>query len=68
LINVLGINEGTFGIAIVRCGCKKCKNVIGVEILYRGINSEEDEAKNIQKQIKTAIPSLQVEIRNVDLV
>lgn len=67
LINVLGINERTFGLAVVRCGCKKCKNIIGVEILYREKFSEEDEARIIQNQIKSAIPSLQVEVRNVSL-
>jgi hypothetical protein len=64
-INVLGINEGTLGITVISCGCKDCKNVIGVEILYGANGGELIDAQQVQNQIKTAVPSIPVGLRNV---
>ena len=66
LINVLGINQGTLGLAVMSCGCKKCKNVIGVEVLYGANAGELSHAKSVQNQIKSAVPSIEVELRNVN--
>lgn len=65
LINVLGINECTMGLTVISCGCKRCKEIIGVEILYGENGSELFDAQQVQNQIKTAILSMSVEIRNV---
>jgi hypothetical protein len=65
-INVFSINYGLLGLAIISCGCKSCKEIIGVEILYGPLTSEYYDAKNVQSQIKAAVPSLSVELRNVN--
>jgi hypothetical protein len=65
LINVLGINEGILGLTVISCGCKRCKEIIGVEILYGANDNDLYDAEIVQNQIKTAIPSLPVELRNV---
>ena len=65
LINVLGINQGTLGLAVMSCGCKNCKNVIGVDVLYGQNGSELNDAEFVKKQIKSAVPSIQVELRDV---
>lgn len=66
LINVLGINQGTLGLAVMSCGCKNCKNVIGVGVLYGQNGSELSDAEFVKSQIKSAAPAMQVEIRLVD--
>lgn len=64
-INVLGINEGTLGLTVISCGCKKCKQIIGVEILY-GVNENElPEALYVKNQIEKAVPTMPVDLRNV---
>ena len=65
LINVLGINQGTLGLAVMSCGCKNCKNVMGVEVLYSANAGELSHAQIVQDQIKSAVPSIQVELRDV---
>ncbi len=65
LINVLGINEGTLGLTVLSCGCKKCQQIIGVEILYGENGSELSDAQCVQNQIKAAVPSIPVRSRNV---
>ena len=64
-INVLGINEGTLGLAVISCGCKRCKQIIGVEILYGSNGNEFSDALNVKNQIEMAVPTLPVELRNV---
>ncbi len=64
LINVLAINEGTLGLAVISCGCKSCNEIIGVEILWREHGMELCDALNVQYQIKTAVPTISVELRN----
>jgi hypothetical protein len=64
-INVLGIKDGTLGIAILSCGHKSCKEIIGVEILWHDQGIEFCNAVAIQNEIRTALPSLSVELRNV---
>jgi hypothetical protein len=66
LINVLGINYGSLGLTIISCGCKSCKEIIGVEVLYGALPSEFYDAKIVQSQIKKAVPTLSVELRNVN--
>ena len=65
LINVLAINEGKLGLAVISCGCKSCKEIIGVEILWREHGMELCDALNVLYQIKTAVPTISVELRNV---
>jgi len=65
-INVFSINYGLLGLTIISCGCKSCKEIIGVEILYGPLPSEFYDAKTVQKQIRDAVPSLSVELRNVN--
>jgi hypothetical protein len=65
LINVLGINECKLGLTIISCGCKNCKEIISVEILYGENGSELLDAQKVKNQLKTAIPSMSVELRNV---
>lgn len=66
LINILGINYGSLGLTIISCGCKSCKEIIGVEILYGALPSEFYDAKSVQSQIRAAVPSISVEVRNVN--
>ena len=64
-VNVLGINEGTLGLTVISCGCKKCKKIIGIEILYGANGSDNSQAQLIQKEIISAVPSIGVVIRDV---
>ena len=66
LINVLGINEGSLGLTVLSCGCKRCKNIIGVEVLYGKNEGELYDAQIVQNQIRVAVPSMPVELRNVN--
>jgi len=65
-INVLSINGDTLGLAVVSCGCKKCKKVISVKVLYGANSGELSLARNVQCQIIDAIPDIEVELRNVN--
>jgi len=65
-INVFGIYEGTLGLAIISCGCKKCKNIIGIEVLYGLNDSEINDAILVKELIISAVPEMQVEISHVD--
>ena len=65
-INVVGINEGTMGLVVFSCGCKNCKKLTGIEILYGQNGSEINDAKIVRNQIKSVVPSIPVEIRLVD--
>ena len=65
-VNVLGINEGTLGLAIISCGCKNCKNIAGLEVLYGKNGGHVLDAELVKQQIKSAIPAMPVQIRNVD--
>jgi hypothetical protein len=62
-VNVLGINNGTFGLAVISCNCNECKDIIGAEVLYID-ESEFHEAQYIQKMIRDVFPSIQVGLRN----
>jgi hypothetical protein len=62
-VNVLGINNGTFGLAVISCNCNECKDIIGAEVLYID-ESEFHEAQNIQSKIQNAFPSIPVGLRN----
>ena len=62
-VNVMGINNGTFGLAVISCNCNECKDIIGAEVLYID-ESEFHEAQYIQKMIQDVFPSIQVGLRN----
>jgi hypothetical protein len=64
-INVLGINKGTLGLTVISCGCKKCKQIIGVEILYGAYENELPTALYVKNQIEKAVPTMPVDLRNV---
>jgi hypothetical protein len=66
LINVLGINQGKLGLAVISCGCKNCKNVISVEVLYGANAGEFTHAKSVQNKIKSVVPTIEVKLRNVN--
>lgn len=65
-VNVVNINEGTMGLAIFSCGCKNCKELTGMEIIYGENGSELSDAEIVKKQINTIVPAIPVEIRCVD--
>lgn len=65
-VNVVGINKGLMGLAVISCGCKNCKNITGIEVLYGQNGSEIIDAQIVKKQIKSAVPAMQIQIRNVD--
>jgi hypothetical protein len=65
-INVLGINDGQLGLTVISCGCKKCKNIIGIEVLFGENGGELYDAVIVQNQLKIAVPTMPVKIRNVD--
>jgi len=62
-VNVLGINNGAFGLAVISCNCNECKDIVGAEVLYV-TESEFHEAQNIQSMIQNAFPSIPVGLRN----
>jgi hypothetical protein len=64
-VNVLGINNGAFGLTVITCDCKECKNVIEVEVLYVD-ESEFHEAQNIQSMIQNAFPLIPVGLRSTE--
>lgn len=66
LVNVVGINDGKLGLAVITCGCQNCKNICGVEVLYGKNGSDISDAQLVKEQIKTAVPAMQVEIRLID--
>jgi hypothetical protein len=61
-INVLGINNGTFGLTIISCNCNECKDIIGAEVLYIH-ETEFYKAQYIQKMIQNVFPFIQVGLR-----
>jgi hypothetical protein len=61
-VNILGINNGTFGLAVISCNCNECKDIIGAEILYID-ESEFYEAQFIQEMIQNVFPFIQVGLR-----
>lgn len=65
-VNVVAINDGIMGLAIISCGCQNCKIVLGLEVLYGKNGSEINDAEFVKKQIKSAVPAMPVQIRNVD--
>ena len=65
-VNVVGINHGTLGMTVISCGCKNCKNIICVEVLFGKNGGEISDAEFVKEQIKSAVPAMPVEIRNVD--
>ena len=62
-VNVLGFNNGTFGLAVISCNCNECKDIIGTEVLYID-ESEFYEAQYFQKMIQDVFPSIKVGVRN----
>ena len=64
-VNVVGIYDGAFGLAVYACGCKNCKKIVGVEVLYC-CNEIESDALDVKNQIEMAVTSVPVEIRLVD--
>lgn len=65
-LNIVGINDGTLGLAIISCGCKNCKNILCIEVLYCQNGAELFNAKQVMNQIQSAVPSIPVAIRLVD--
>ena len=65
-VNVVGINQGTLGMAVFSCGCRNCKNLTGIEILFGQNGSELHDAEIVKNMIKSVVPTIPVEIRLVN--
>jgi len=67
-VNVVAINDGSFALAIVRCGekcddCDNCSNIFaGLEVLYNSPSLKKN-AKDIKHKITKVFPTMQIEIR-----
>jgi hypothetical protein len=64
-LDTLNLNGGSFIMLVYSCGCKTCKEVMGIQIFYGLGGSKSDDAETIKKEIIKVAPGTNIVIYNL---
>ena len=64
-LDTLNLNGGTLIMLVYSCGCKTCKEIIGIQFFYGLGGSKLDAAETVKKEIKNVSPRIPIEIFNL---
>ena len=63
--DTIGIDNGSLLVMIISCGCKKCKEIVNIEIFYGLGGNGSMEAEDVKTQINTIAPKIPITLNNL---